>query len=63
MNQRFAQFNDDELYMLKRALIEFQKYIYMVDDDEMYSEEEQKIENDLLNEAIDNIKHREAHKN
>lgn len=63
MKQRFEQFNDDELYMLKRALIEFQKYIFMIDDAERYSEEEQKIANDLLNESIENIKYRREHKN
>lgn len=61
MNQRFEHFDDNELYMLKRALIEFQKYVYMIDDDERYSEEEQRTANDLLNEAIDNIKWRETH--
>lgn len=56
---RFNQFNDSELYILKRALIEASKYIYMKDKMN-YDEQELKLFDDLLAEAIDNIKERES---
>ena len=57
---RFNQFSDSELYILKRALIEASKYIYMKDKMN-YDEQELKLFDDLLAEAIDNIKERESH--
>ena len=57
---RFQQFNDDELYMIKRAFIEATKYIYM-DEDINYSKDELDTLNNLLNESIDNIKSRRKH--
>lgn len=57
---RFNQFSDLELYILKRALIEASKYIYM-EDKINYDEKELKLFDDLLAEAIDNIKWRESH--
>lgn len=58
MKLRFEQFNDNELYILKRALIEASKYIYM--EEEMnYTQEELDLFDSLLVEAIDNIKARE----
>ena len=58
MKLRFEQFNDSELYILKRALIEASKYIYM--EEEMgYTQEELDLFDSLLVEAIDNIKARE----
>lgn len=57
---RFNQFSDDELYILKRALIEASKYIYM-EEKTNYDEKELKLFDNLLAEAIDNIKWRESH--
>lgn len=53
---RFKDFNDDELYMLKRAMIEAEKHIF--EHNLNYDEDKQRILNDLLNESIDNIKER-----
>lgn len=58
MKLRFEQFDDSELYILKRALIEASKYIYM-EDKMNYSQEELDLFDSLLSEAIDNIKVRE----
>ena len=58
MKLRFEQFNDSELYILKRALIEASKYIYM-EEKMNYSQEELDLFDSLLVEAIDNIKARE----
>lgn len=58
MKLRFEQFNDSELYILKRALIEASKYIYMKDKMN-YTQEELDLFDSLLVEAIDNIKARE----
>ena len=58
MKLRFEQFNDSELYILKRALIEASKYIYIYDKMN-YSQEELDLFDSLLVEAIDNIKARE----
>jgi len=58
MKLRFEQFNDLELYILKRALIEASKYIYM-EDKMNYTQEELDLFDSLLVEAIDNIKVRE----
>ena len=58
MKLRFEQFNDSELYILKRALIEASKYIYM-EDKTSYTQEELDLFDSLLVEAIDNIKVRE----
>lgn len=58
MKLRFEQFNDSELYILKRALIEASKYIYM-EDKTNYTQEELDLFDSLLIEAIDNIKVRE----
>ena len=54
---RFDQFNDDELYMLKRAMIEAEKYIFQ--NETNYTDEECNVLNDLLNESIENIKYRD----
>ena len=51
---RFEKLNDDELYMLKRACIEAEKYIYQYDC--AYTDEEQETLNNLLTEIIDEIK-------
>lgn len=59
MKLRFEQFNDSELYILKRALIEASKYIYM-EEKMNYTQEELKLFDNLLAEAIDNIKERDA---
>ena len=56
MKARFKEFSDDELYILKRAMIEAEKHIF--EHSLNYDEDEQKILNDLLNESIDNIKER-----
>ena len=53
---RFKEFSDDELYILKRAMIEAEKHIF--EHCLNYNEDEQRILNDLLNESIDNIKER-----
>lgn len=58
MKLRFEQFNNSELYILKRALIEASKYIYM-EEKMNYTQEELKLFDNLLAEAIDNIKARE----
>lgn len=58
MKLRFEQFNDSELYILKRALIEASKYIYM-EEKMNYTQEELDLFDSLLVEAIDNIKARE----
>lgn len=58
MKLRFEQFNDSELYILKRALIEASKYIYM-EEKMNYTQEELDLFDSLLVEAIDNIKTRE----
>lgn len=58
MKLRFNRFDDDELYILKRALIEATKYIYM-EDNMRYSQDELDLFDKLLAEAIDNIKTRE----
>lgn len=58
MKLRFEQFNDSELYILKRALIEASKYIYM-EEKTSYTKEELDLFDNLLAEAIDNIKARE----
>lgn len=58
MKLRFEQFNDSELYILKRVLIEASKYICM-EDKMNYSQEELDLFDSLLSEAIDNIKVRE----
>lgn len=58
MKLRFEQFNDSELYILKRALIEASKYIYM-EEKMNYTQEELDLFDSLLAEAIDNIKARE----
>lgn len=55
---RFSRFTDDELYILKRAMIEATKYIYM-QEDISYNEMELDTLDRLLEEAIDNIKTRE----
>lgn len=60
MKLRFEQFNDSELYILKRALIEASKYIYM-EEKTNYTQEELDLFDSLLVEAIDNIKVRESH--
>lgn len=53
---RFEQFNDDELYMLKRAMIEAQKRIYEFGPN--YEDKELEMLNNLLNEAIENSNQR-----
>lgn len=58
MKLRFEQFNYSELYILKRALIEASKYIYMKEKMN-YTQEELDLFDSLLAEAIDNIKTRE----
>ena len=58
MKLRFEQFNNSELYILKRALIEASKYIYM-EEKINYTQEELDLFDNLLVEAIDNIKARE----
>ena len=58
MKLRFEQFNDSELYILKRALIEASKYIYM-EEKMNYTQEELDLFDSLLVEAIDNITARE----
>ena len=55
---RFSRFTDDELYILKRAMIEATKYIYM-QEEISYNEKELDTLERLLEEAIDNIKARE----
>lgn len=55
---RFSRFTDDELYILKRSMIEATKYIYM-QEDVSYNEMELDTLDRLLEEAIDNIKARE----
>ena len=59
MKLRFEQFNDSELYILKRALIEASKYIYM-EEKTTYTQDELDLFDKLLAEAIDNIKERDA---
>ena len=54
MKLRFEQFNDSELYILKRALIEAIPRMSM-----NYTLDELDIFDNLLAEAIDNIKARE----
>ena len=58
MKLRFEQFNDSELYILKRALIEASKYIY-IEEKMNYTQEELDLFDSLLAEAIDNINARE----
>ena len=55
---RFSRFTDDELYILKRAMIEATKYIYM-QEDIFYNEMELDTLDRLLEEVIENIKARE----
>ena len=59
MKLRFEQFNDGELYILKRALIEASKYIY-IEEKTTYTQEELDLFDKLLVEAIDNIKERDT---
>ena len=59
---RFSRFTDDELYILKRAMIEATKYIYS-QEDISYNEMELDTLDRLLEEAIDNIKAREIIEN
>ena len=47
--RRFGHFSDEELYMLSRATIESSYCITMGDN---YSEEQQEVHNNLLNELI-----------
>ena len=56
---KFNGFNDDELYMLKRALIESS---YKICCEGNYNDDEIQLHNDLLNESIDEIKRREYEK-
>lgn len=58
MRLRFEQFNDSELYILKRALIEATKYIYQ-QEEITYTKDELDLLDNLLVEVIDNIKARE----
>lgn len=58
MKLRFEQFNESELYILKRALIEATKYIYQ-QEEATYTKDELDLLDNLLVEAIDNIKARE----
>ena len=58
MKLRFEHFDDSELYILKRALIEATKWIYR-EDKITYSQEELNLFDNLLAEAIDNIKARD----
>lgn len=55
---KYSLWTDDELYILKRALVEASKYIYM-EEKMSYTQEELDLFDSLLVEAIDNIKARE----
>lgn len=59
MKLRFEHFDDSELYILKRALIEATKWIYR-EEKITYSQEELDLFDRLLTEAIDNIKARDS---
>lgn len=59
MKLRFEQFNNDELYIIKRAFIEATKYIYQ-EDAIRYNDAELKMIDDILAKIIDNIKARET---
>lgn len=59
MKLRFEHFDNSELYILKRALIEATKWIYR-EEKITYSQEELNLFDSLLAEAIDNIKERDA---
>ena len=57
---KFGAFNDDELYMVKRAFMESARKIA---NEGRYTDEEIDLHTDLLNEAIDEIKRRMNHDN
>lgn len=62
MKLRFEQFNDSELYILRRALIEASKYIYVyMKEKSRYTKEELDLFDSLLVEATNNLKERDSH--
>lgn len=55
-NLRFKDFNEDELYILKRALIEATIHIWTKEEHGGYTEDELDLFDKLLAEVIENIK-------
>ena len=57
MERRFLNFSDDEIYILSRQAMESSANIVLTD---RCSKEEQRMHNDLMNELIEERKHRDS---